>query len=218
MFRAPQVDPVPDYSWLRDLATLRRCLELSSKAEITAKILNLIWTDLASNAVVGTRGLYGVRVQPSTAGNFDDAFTRPSSNTPAVTFMRKRIRYRWEYAVPALIVLSLAAAILFASAVFGFLGRVGPKKIRRFLNKTSQGRILTTYLLGGKSETEVQAVTEPHTLPRRSTKKWAPIFGRIPVTVGDGERHSLSIDMGSWISHALPLPRGVSWRRSSAVS
>ncbi|KAL1994325.1 hypothetical protein VTN49DRAFT_2994 [Thermomyces lanuginosus] len=215
MFGVAKPDIVPDYSWPENLATLQKWLELSSKAETTSKILNLIWTDLASNSVVGTRGLHGARVQPSTAGRFDDAFTGPASNPPPVTFMRKQIRYHWEYAVPALVDLSFAAAILLATVIFGYLGRVTPRKIRRYLNKTSQGRILTTYIFGGKGDTDSQATAVvPHTLGRRSTKKWVQIFGKIPVTVADGESYFLSIEMGPQNSQA-PLLAGSVRRRGS---
>lgn len=215
LFGGPQVGDINavDYTRPRDIATLRKMLELSSKAETTPKILNLIWTDLASNAVIGTRGLHGARVQGSAAGEF----TGPSSNTPPVTFMRRRIRYQWAYAVPALAVLFVAAIILLATVVLGLLRRVGPRKIRRFLNKTSQGRILTTYLFGGKSETEVQAVTGAYIPGQNSREKWVQSLGKTPVTVGDGQCYSLSIEMGSQTSQALPLPRGVRWKNSPAV-
>ncbi|KAK4246331.1 hypothetical protein C7999DRAFT_33294 [Corynascus novoguineensis] len=56
----PGLDGLPDYSGQTNLALKRRWKDLSRSADTVAKIPNLIWTDLAANAVVGTKGLAGM--------------------------------------------------------------------------------------------------------------------------------------------------------------
>lgn len=50
-------DSVVDYSGQANLAMYKRWQEFSKTPETSAKILNLIWTDIAANMVVGTKGL-----------------------------------------------------------------------------------------------------------------------------------------------------------------
>ncbi|KAL1976249.1 hypothetical protein VTN31DRAFT_2531 [Thermomyces dupontii] len=187
----------PDYTGQMNLAMYRRWQELSTSAETTAKILNLIWTDLSSNAVVGTRGLHGARKQgPYLSSNLekrDPSVSEPSTNPPRVKSMHSRVRYRWAYAVPAFIVLFLTAVIALATLVFTFMGRVSMSRMRQYLNKTSQGRILTTYLYGQKSETFTQAPSASPSLSRRSTRRWLQNVGKNPVTVAEGANDSLVI-------------------------
>jgi hypothetical protein len=47
-----------DYSGKVNLAMFRKWQELSRSAATSSKILNLIWTDIAANMVVGTKGLH----------------------------------------------------------------------------------------------------------------------------------------------------------------
>lgn len=173
----------------------RRWQELSRTAETTAKILNLIWTDLSSNAVVGTRGLHGAGTQSSSSlEKRNDAISQPESNTPGVKYMQRRVRYRLTYAVPAFVVLFLTAVIAFISLVLTLMGRAGASQMRRYLNKTSQGRILTTYLYSPKGEIAAQARPAPHLGPRGSTKRWVKNMGKNPVSVTEGRNDFLVVD------------------------
>ncbi|KAL1992981.1 hypothetical protein VTN49DRAFT_3738 [Thermomyces lanuginosus] len=188
---------LPDYTGKMNLAMYHRWQELSKAANTASKILDLIWTDVSSNAVVGTRGLHGARLQ----GYSSSSMSEPSSNTPAVKFMQRRVRYHWEYAVPALIVLILTAVIAFVTLLFAIIGRANMTRLRQYLNKTSQGRILTTHLYGQKGGTVAQ---EPHTLRPRSTRRWVENVGKNPVTVAEGNNDFLVID-GPQASQPRPL-------------
>ncbi|KAL1995995.1 hypothetical protein VTN49DRAFT_530 [Thermomyces lanuginosus] len=195
---------VPDYTGRMNIAMYRRWQELSRSAETTAKILNLIWTDLSSNAVVGTRGLHGAIMQGSTSSSLekrDIGESSPSPNTPRVKYMQRRVRYRWAYAVPALIVLVLTAVIAFATIIFVLMGRAGVTRLRQYLNKTSQGRILTTILYGRKGEISAPA---PSMQTRSSTRRWVANVGKNPVTVAEGANDTLVID-GPEAVQAQPL-------------
>lgn len=70
-----------------------RLQNLSSSTSTAASIPNLIFTDYAAAAVVGTKGVLG----PGHA---------VSSNSVAidVTLMKRSIRYHWLFAIPALLV------------------------------------------------------------------------------------------------------------------
>lgn len=74
---------LPDYTGSMNLAMNRRWQELSKSADTTAKILNLIWTDVSANGVVGTRGLHGAIVQDSSSNleKRDMEKSGPASNT-----------------------------------------------------------------------------------------------------------------------------------------
>ncbi|KAL1995994.1 hypothetical protein VTN49DRAFT_529 [Thermomyces lanuginosus] len=199
---------IPDYTGRMNLAMYRRWQELSESAETTAKILNLIWTDLSSNAVVGTRGVHGARNQsPYLSSNLekrDVTVSEPSSNPPRVKYMQRRVRYRWAYAIPAFIVLFITAVIAFTTLVFVLIGRANMTRMRQYLNKTSQGRIFTTYLYGQKGETFAQASPASPSLAPGSTRRWVQNAGKNPVTVAEGANDSLVIH-GPQIAQAQPL-------------
>lgn len=114
----------------------RRWKELSRTAEGTAEILNLAWTDLASNAVVGTRGLHDVRTKvPPSLDKRGTAASTPSPKTPAVRYLQKLSRYRWSYGIPALIVLFLTFLIAFATLASTLTGRANMRRMRQYLKR-----------------------------------------------------------------------------------
>ena len=76
-----------DYSGQSNLALYRLWQEYARTAPTSAKILNLIWTDLAANLVLGTRGL-----QPEAAANRKrDEASSSESKTPKVTTYHRRV-------------------------------------------------------------------------------------------------------------------------------
>ncbi|KAL2144067.1 hypothetical protein VTI28DRAFT_9678 [Corynascus sepedonium] len=121
----------PDYSRRMNLALKRRWEILSRSANTVAKIPNLIWTDLAANMVIGTKSLAGL----------------PTDKRVLVTVYNKRIRYHMPYAVPAIIVLALLVLTSLSTACAALLGRTSLDKMKRYLNNTLVGRIMTITLL-----------------------------------------------------------------------
>lgn len=131
-----------DYTGKSSLALARLWQKHSHNTESAHQILNLVWTDLAANSVVGTRGMHDDPKAVKRAEANDDKY-------PVLKYHR-RIRYRLQYAVPAIFVLILLVLILIAT-VLSCLRDSGIKKLKRFLMKTSQARILTARLYGTSS-------------------------------------------------------------------
>jgi hypothetical protein len=127
-----------DYSGKANLAMYKKWQELSKTPESSAKILNLIWTDIAANMVVGTKGL-----EPYSASmrKRDDAATR---KTPPVVNYTRRIQYKYIYGIPSFLTLALFALAILATIVLAVFSGAKPSTMRLFLQHTSAGRFLTS--------------------------------------------------------------------------
>ena len=121
-----------------------RWQELSKTPETATKIVNLIWTDYAAAAVVGTKGVLG----PGNIGFANE--TVPITVEPIVL----RVKCRSGFAIPAFI---LAAMFLLVN-VFAFLswiwGYSNWSIVKKRLDQSSIGRISTTEMhsLGERRE------------------------------------------------------------------
>lgn len=138
------------YSGSAQPAMYAKWYSLSRGATSAAQIINLIWTDMAANAVVGTRGwLTPENAMPNfdVSGNSTHHGPEPlhSAQVP-VTRYEKRIRYHIVYAIPAMIVGVFIIIVTIATAIFSVRGRVKIAKMRRYLNATSPGRLITSFL------------------------------------------------------------------------
>ncbi|KAJ1714091.1 hypothetical protein NYO67_3684 [Aspergillus flavus] len=124
------------YTGLNDLALYSQWLELSNSSSGVEHMLKLMWTDMAANTVVGTRGWHspknGERLSKRDSGEV---------NVP-VTLWSQHIEYRLPYAIPAFILLALCIALGAWSIWLLILRRVGLKQMRTYLARTSPGRIL----------------------------------------------------------------------------
>lgn len=129
-----------DYTGRSNVAMSRRWARLSRSADSVRKIHNLIWTDIAANAVLGTKGLHSSTMTAARASS--------DLPVPLVSVYHRRIQYHLPFAIPAIIVLVLLLSALVLTSAAVFLGRTGFSKMRRFLNATSAGRIMTSVLLG----------------------------------------------------------------------
>lgn len=140
-----------DYSGQTSLALFAKWQQLSASAAGAGRILDLIWTDVAANAVLGTKGwgLTSVAASASTAPKSTKREVGPAGSdhvkVPIVVY-EKYIRYRLPFAVPAFVVLSLTTAVLCALIILCVTGRTGPKRMRRLLEDTSVGRTLGVLL------------------------------------------------------------------------
>jgi hypothetical protein len=133
-----------DYSGRSNMAMYKKWQELSKDPGTSAKILNLIWTDIAANMVVGTKGL---QPHDNAKSKRDGAFS--GSKTPAVVNYTRRVQYKYVYGIPAFLTLALFAASALATLFFSFLSGASPSTMRTFLQHTSAGRFLTSQ--GGQS-------------------------------------------------------------------
>lgn len=127
-----------DYSGMSNLAMFRKWQQLSRTPETSANILNLIWTDIAANMVVGTKGL-----QPKdNAKRKRDGEARPK--TPPTTTYTRRVKYHYVYGIPAFLALALALAAFASTIFFMLFSGAKPSTMRSFLQHTSAGRFLTS--------------------------------------------------------------------------
>ncbi|EAQ87388.1 hypothetical protein CHGG_04007 [Chaetomium globosum CBS 148.51] len=170
-----------DYSGQSSLALYRKWQGLSGSAEGVAEVVRLVWTDIAANAVVGTKG-WGLD-DPVAAGRVAgggvvtqkrDGAGGKVNDKVLVTVYRRRVRYRLPYMVPAAVVLALAIVVLGTWLVLLVMGRTGPAKMRRLLDATSPGRILGGFLWPNKAAT------------LRGTDEWVKTVGTRVVIVGSG--------------------------------
>ncbi|KAL3442293.1 hypothetical protein BJX65DRAFT_312984 [Aspergillus insuetus] len=125
-----------DYTGEGNSALLRRWNTLSRSAESMAKVMNLVWTDYAANAVVGTKG------SPLEPGD-------RSTVVRHVTTYRTAIRCHLAYAIPAVIILAILALTLFLALTAFLLGRATLNKLKRYPNATLAGRIMVSVLHRG---------------------------------------------------------------------
>lgn len=142
---------LPDYSGQTSLALYAKWQNMTLSANGTAGIINLIWTDLAANTVVGTKGwgLTAASLENSTlfitnasVSTEQSVAGLPSTSQVPITLYQRHIRYRLPYAIPAIIV--LATILLIFSTLLVLLGqrRTGSTKMRQLLDGTAAGRIM----------------------------------------------------------------------------
>jgi hypothetical protein len=142
---------LPDYSGQTSLALYAKWQNMTLSANGTAGIINLIWTDLAANIVVGTKGwgLTAASVDNSTffianasLSTEQSVVGLSSTSQVPITFYQSHIRYRLPYAIPAIIILITILFILSTLLVLLGQRRTGSTKMRQLLDGTAAGRIM----------------------------------------------------------------------------
>jgi hypothetical protein len=161
-----------DYSGSASYSLLRQWQQLSQTTTGTARVLNLIWTDIAANYVLGTRSL---ATFPGNGSNSEHADTIVLSIP--VVFYDSRVRFHLVYGIPAFLTLLMTALVCAFAVGSIFLQGSGPRRMTIFLNWTSTGRIFTS--LGQDSE-EVAILLSP-----KPSKNWIEEEGRHKITVTD---------------------------------
>lgn len=123
-----------DYSGANNMAIWARWQMLSETAKMVSLIPNLIFTDNAASAVVGTKGVLG----PMNSAKTNVA---PIQVTPIV----QKIRYHYPFAIPAFIAAFALLALSVTGLVLAILGkRIG--RLRHHLWRVSPGRIFTAFM------------------------------------------------------------------------
>jgi hypothetical protein len=153
--------------------------ELSKSPEGAAKILNLIWTDLAAFVTVGTKTGFETGTQSS------PPLMKRSAAQPDILGQRdvhRRVRiieYKdIRYAIPAFIVGGLFVLGAVCAILFGIFGIVPWRLLKHLVNQTSMGRTATQLM-----EPEAAA-------PTATTKEWSETAGKIVLVVpGLNEAH-----------------------------
>jgi hypothetical protein len=145
------VNPVTtDYSGYFNAALFAKWQNLSSTAESASAIINLIWTDLAASAVVGSKGVLG----DHNAGMSGQVV--PITVSPIV----HRIKYHIAFAIPAFILALVLFLITISTIVLSLSSKnYRPSVVRKRLNQSATGRILTTVLYPEKSNLHMNSAS-----------------------------------------------------------
>ena len=124
-----------DYTGQASMAMWAIWQTLSKSAATASLIPNLIFTDVAAAAVVGTKGVLG----PSNAAARNQVPIQ-------VTAAAMRVRYHWLFAIPAFIVAATLLPITIIGIITLVLKRHTFSATRHHINSTSPGRIYTSVL------------------------------------------------------------------------
>ncbi|KAL4972422.1 hypothetical protein BDW66DRAFT_144257 [Aspergillus desertorum] len=137
-------NPEADYSGAQSLALYAKWQRLSKTAEGTARIIDLVWTDVATNAVVGTAG-WGLTASASSVADGDRGLRSDSVNVPVFVY-GSHIRYHIPWAVPAFVTLGATTVLLGLLVTVLVTSRTGVKRLRLVLESTTVGRVLAPFL------------------------------------------------------------------------
>jgi hypothetical protein len=161
-----------DLAGRADMAVFTRWQTLSRTQEGAAKMINLLWTDLAASAVVGTKG---ISTSPHTQVEEGE---EGGGDPPPVIYVRpavRKTRYHFAYGIPAFVLLAVLVALT-AGSICASLARVSSlDKVRRRIHQLSAGRIFTIVLYPGESDFSM------------SSKQWSLMSGGKTVRFADGE-------------------------------
>ncbi|KAG0633515.1 hypothetical protein HOY80DRAFT_1104910 [Tuber brumale] len=148
-----------DYSGERNFPLLTKWRKLSATQYSAALILNLIWTDMVANNLVGTKSV------PSAYG-VAEGDESSSAGMLSVETYSKRITYDFPFATPALVILAMWVASLFIALLMLIASRVSLALVRELINQTGPGRYVTNILY---PETCADSA---------STKDWVSVAGK----------------------------------------
>lgn len=183
---AAGTNPIVDYTGRLNLAMYKKWQELSKTPETSAKILNLIWTDIAANLVVGTKSL-----QPnSNPKQKRDTGTTSNKQTPPVIQYTRRVKYKYAYGIPAFVALVLIAAAAGSTFFFVLFAGARPAVVRSILQHTSAGRLLTAHAHAGRDGLTTPTSYRGHspnpaeTYSNAPTDVWAKGSGQQNFTLG----------------------------------
>lgn len=146
-----------------DMAVFTRWQTLSATPEGASRMVNLLWTDLAASAVVGTKG-----------NSMGDAAANPVPVIhvrPAV----HRVKYHYAYGIPAFALLAVLVLVTVSAVVVWVVGKSTLDKMRMRLQQLSAGRIFTIVLYPGESDFKM------------SPKQWSLSSGAKTVKFADGD-------------------------------
>jgi hypothetical protein len=168
---------VGDYSGRANLPMYNQWKNLSSTAAGSARILNLIWTDIAANAVVGTRNW----IPTADAPNLSKRADAPSTGAQVpIHVLNRGTKYHIKYAIPAFLVLGLLLFALGSSVLAMILGRGTVGAIKMYLSRVSSGRLMTAIVDDDIAVDETVGVSSSNSM---STTKWLKREGTTVIDV-----------------------------------
>lgn len=169
------------YSGIGNLEMSLRWQKLSNSSTGIETMLRLIWTDFATNLLVGTKGIHNDRYrQPTHKAKRDTSFATSSSH-PVHVYSR-RIKYDWPYAIPGLVCVAIVGASC-ALAFFSLLSGYGTvARLRYLLWNVSPGRVFARFMYPDETDN----------IRLASTKRWIRTVGYREVRI-----HEQDIDRSS---------------------
>ncbi|KAF2757345.1 hypothetical protein EJ05DRAFT_440002, partial [Pseudovirgaria hyperparasitica] len=218
-----QVGTNVDYTGGNSLALYAKWQEYSQHANTTAKAINLIWTDVAANAVAGSRGWVGYEGYKNLGKR--EYYPNKDGALVPITLNIRTVKYHLPYAIPGIIALVLLLITLVSALVMVVLGRAKNDKIRQFLNSTSAGRLMTTFLYTHDAHPDAHKkqwlaqvgrkrvnITGPYPLARDPTQSAASPFSPSAANRLDDKMHHVNTayqPQPSPVSseHTQPLPQ-----------
>lgn len=172
------INGLQDLSGKSNLALASRWKNMSMTAAGTAEIMNLIWTDVAANALIGTRGWLSEEdaLPPNLQGSLrkrEEGRSEKRSVQVPVHVYQRVVRYRWVCGIPVALCLMLAAIICLAARVAVASGKGSVGRMQHYLNRLSAGRLLAALKLGEHDY-------------HSSRETWLAASGRKPVPLAGG--------------------------------
>jgi hypothetical protein len=192
---------VADYTGHSNLAMYNRWKNLSATASGSSHIINLVWTDLAANAVVGTRSWLPSEPLPDLAKRADG--DTPGVKVPIYVFSRGT-KYHIKYAIPAFLVLGLLLVAICASLIAVIFGRASFGRIRLYLSRVSSGRLMTTMVADDVAMGETTGVSDESSAA--GTKQWLKRRGKTVIDVSDGIPRAVGTQKGYQTGKSGPDP------------
>ena len=141
---------INDYSGTINYAMLAKWREYSKSHQGMATVMNLIWTDIAANYLMGSRSWNTkadwlppnlqdpkYKKRQAVSASDEDGQTR----VPVQVYHRT-IRYQWYFAIPALTSLLLVGMVVAGAFLLMVFGRGTPSRIDHYLVHLSSGRLL----------------------------------------------------------------------------
>lgn len=127
--------------------------------------MNLIWTDIMANYVVGTKSNLNAG-NTSVDNSFNLNVTGAKGPMIRVLRSRRKIQYDLRYGIPGIVFLAFHAIAIFFALAFWMTDRVHFEYLRTLLNQTATGRCMTVERHGDAARA-----------PTVSTRKWIQAYG-----------------------------------------
>ncbi|KAF2742652.1 hypothetical protein M011DRAFT_412228 [Sporormia fimetaria CBS 119925] len=181
------VSTAVDYGGYTSVALLKRWQDMAATPQGAAKIVDLIWTDLSAQAVVGTKGVLG----------HNNAGLANETVSISVRPIARRIKYHLKFAIPAFVA-ALVILIVSLLALCSAVKRRSPlNHMRKRLNQTSAGR-LYSWLYWPEAD--------PMHL---STTQWSGALGTREVDVNARDEREMVAIAQSGAGTYMPVGTGV---------
>ncbi|KAK2861089.1 hypothetical protein FQN49_004553 [Arthroderma sp. PD_2] len=135
------------YTGLDDVTFYSKWVDLSRDFKGVQQMMNLLWTDVSANLVVGTKSWL-----PSSQkrhAKWSTGHNTTESTIVPVYIISRQVSYHMLYGIPAIIVLVITLLVMGFTLFLIIMRRTGPSKMRLYLSLTSYGRMLGSLIYPG---------------------------------------------------------------------